>query len=175
MGNTCAWPVLRTTDLAEALTLAEKLLAIAFWYRPEACFLDAQARDDDVLRRLTGTLPGTSVRFCGEEGTALPANVSLRVSDLAQAGDALTAWAGITRCYVLWHDLKWPAIPELGLDEEYKYAELQIASNSHTIHCEEWAVEHTVFVHARPGHDARAAWLAAQVGARVVGPAEDGW
>ncbi|MFF3877389.1 hypothetical protein [Streptomyces sp. NPDC001978] len=175
MGNTCAWPVLRTADLAEALTLAEKLLAIAFWYRPDGCYLDAWARDDDVLRRLTEALPGARVEFYGEGHTTLPANVSLGVSDLAQASDALRTWADITRCYVLWHDLKWPAVPELGLNEEYKYAELQVACNSHTIHCDEWAAEHTVFIHARPGHDARAAWLAAQVGARVVGPPEEGW
>ncbi|MBQ0847988.1 hypothetical protein J8N05_07150 [Streptomyces sp. BH-SS-21] len=175
MGNTCAWPVLRTTDLAEALTLAEKLLASAFWYRPDGCYLDAWARDDDALRRLTDASPGARVRFYREGRTASTANVSLGVSDFAQASDALSTWADITRCYVLWHDLKWPAVPELGLSEEYKYAELQVACNSHTIHCDEWAAEHTVFVHARPGHDARAAWLAAQVGTRVVGPPEEGW
>ncbi|TRO62493.1 hypothetical protein [Streptomyces sp. IB201691-2A2] len=175
MGNTCAWPVLRTVDLAEALTLAEKLLAVSFWYRPDGCYLSAWAHDDDVLRRLTQAHPGASVELYGEGHTALPASVSLGVSDLGQTSDALRAWADITRCYVLWHDLKWPAVPELGLDEEYKYAELQVACNSHTIYCDEWTAEHTVFVHARPGHDARAAWLAAQVGARVVGPPEEGW
>ena len=29
MGNTRAWPVLRTTDLAEALSLADRLLSVA--------------------------------------------------------------------------------------------------------------------------------------------------
>ena len=66
-------------------------------------------------------------------------------------------------------------MPELGLGEEYKYAELQIACNSRDIHGEAWAAEHTVFIHARPGDDERAAWLAAQVGARVVGHPEFGW
>lgn len=175
MGNTHAWPVLRTMDLAEALTLAEKLLSAASWYSPSACHLKAWARDDDELRRLTEALPGTEVSWYGKGHGDFPANVSLGATAFAQAGEALRTWADITRCYVLWHDLKWPAVPELGLGEEYKYAELQVACNSHDIHCEEWAAEHTVFVHARPGHDERAAWLAARVGARVVGPPEFGW
>ncbi|MFB9576343.1 hypothetical protein [Streptomyces yanii] len=102
-------------------------------------------------------------------------SLSLGVSTFAQAREALDIWAGITSCYVLWHNLQWPSVPELGLGEEYKYAELQIACNSHDIYCEHWAAEHTVFIHARHGDDERAAWLAAQVDARVVGPAEFGW
>jgi hypothetical protein len=167
--------VLRTTDLAEALTLAEKLLSVAFWYDPSGCFLEAWAQDDDELRQLTEALPGAKVRWYGKCHGDFPAMVSLGATDYAQASEALRTWAEITRCYVLWHNLKWPAIPELGLNEEYKYAELQVASNSHTIHCEEWAAEHTVFIHARPGHDERAAWLAAQVDAQIVGPFEEGW
>ncbi|MFJ9245419.1 hypothetical protein [Streptomyces sp. NPDC101776] len=175
MGNTCAWPVLRTTDLAEAWRLAERLLSVASWYRPDGCYLEAWALDDDVLRRLTADLPGATVEMYGQGRATLPATASLGVSAFAQAAEALKAWAEITRCYVLWHDMKWPAVAELGLAEEYKYAELQVACNSHDIHCEEWAAEHTVFIHARPGHEARAAWLAARVGARIVGPSEEGW
>ncbi|MEV0093792.1 hypothetical protein [Streptomyces sp. NPDC050738] len=167
--------MLRTTDLAEALTLAEKLLSVAFWYRENACYLDAWARNDDELRRLTGAHPGAEIRWSGGRDGSFPANVSLGVQAVAQAGSALRAWSDITRSYVLWHDLKWPAVPELGLGQEYKYAELQVACNSHDIRCEEWAAEHTVFIHARPGQDERAAWLAAQVGTRVVGPPEFGW
>lgn len=145
MGNTRAWPVRRTTDLDEALTLARRLLSVASWYRPSGCCLDAWAHDDDDLRRLSEVFPGTRVEHYGEGGTALPALVSLNVADSDEAGEALKAWANITRCYALWHDLKWPAVPELGLGEEYKYAELQVAGNSHDIHCEEWAAEHTVW------------------------------
>ncbi|GAA3481537.1 hypothetical protein GCM10018966_060680 [Streptomyces yanii] len=175
MGNTCAWPVLRTTDLAEALSLADRLLSVASWHEPSACYLDAWARTDDDLRRLTEALPGVRARSYGEGGAGLPVSLSLGVSTFAQAREALDIWAGITSCYVLWHNLQWPSVPELGLGEEYKYAELQIACNSHDIYCEHWAAEHTVFIHARHGDDERAAWLAAQVDARVVGPAEFGW
>ncbi|MDR6978357.1 hypothetical protein J2X68_005083 [Streptomyces sp. 3330] len=175
MGNTQAWPVLRSTDLDEALTLAERLLSVASWYDPEGCYLDAWAHDDAQLRRLTESAPTANVRWYGAPGDGPRASVSQPAPTVAQAGDALKTWAGITRCYLLWHDMKWPAVPELGLGEEYKYAELQVACNSHTIHCEEWAPEHTVFIHARPGHDERAAWLAAEVGAQVVGPPEFGW
>lgn len=107
MGNTHAWPVLRTMDLAEALTLAEKLLSAASWYSPSACHLKAWARDDDELRRLTEALPGTEVSWYGKGHGDFPANVSLGATAFAQAGEALRTWADITRCYVLWHDLKW--------------------------------------------------------------------
>lgn len=175
MGNTRAWPVLRTTDLAEALSLADRLLSVASWYEPSSCYLDAWAHTESELRRLTDAFPGAEVTSYGAGGTGLPVNVSLGLQTIAQARDVLGTCVDITRCYVLWHNLKWPAVPELELEEEYKYAELEIACNSHDIHCEEWAPEHTVFVHARPGHDARADWLAAQVGVQVVGPAEFGW
>ncbi|MGW0764161.1 hypothetical protein [Streptomyces sp. NPDC002676] len=157
------------------MSLAERLLSVAAWYEPSSCYLDAWARNDDDLRRLTDALPGAQVTSYRTGGIGLPASLALGVGTFAQARGALRTWADITRCYVLWHNLKWPSVPELGLDEEYKYAELQIACNSHDIHCEEWAAEHTVFIHARPGDDERAAWLAAQADARVVGPPEFGW
>ncbi|MFD5819202.1 hypothetical protein [Streptomyces sp. NPDC127038] len=175
MGNTEAWPVLRTTDLAEALTLAERLLSVALWYKPSGCYLEAWASDDDELRRLTEASPEANVRWYGEGGVGFPAMLTWGVATPSQGSQALRTWADITTCYILWHDLEWPAVPELGLGEEYKYAELQVACNSHTIHCEKWAPEHTVFIHARPGHDERAAWLAAQVDGHVVGPSEEGW
>jgi hypothetical protein len=175
MGHTRAWPVLRTTDLAEALSLAQRLLSVASWYEPSGCYLDAWARNDDDLRRLTDAFPGVEVTSYGTDGADLPASVCLGAGTFAQVREALGTWADITRCYVLWHNLKWPSVPDLGLAEEYKYAELQIACNSHDIHCEEWAAEHTVFVHTRPGDDERVAWLAAQVDVRVDGPPEFGW
>ncbi|MGW1713519.1 hypothetical protein [Streptomyces sp. NPDC002156] len=176
MGNTRAWPVLRTTDLDEALNLAEKLLSVASWYDPSGCYLDAWAHSDDEVRRLTEALPDVQVSWYGKGNVGLPALLSVGADSIAQARESLGIWAGISRGYVLWHNMTWPAVPQLGLlNEEYKYAELQVAANSHTIHCEEWSAEHTVFVHARPGDDERPAWLAAQVGSRVVGPAEFGW
>ncbi|MGW8331832.1 hypothetical protein ACWGLE_28485 [Streptomyces sp. NPDC055897] len=168
--------MLRTTDLGEALTLAEKLLSVACRFTPSSCYLSAWAWDDVVLRRLTEALPGARVEWYSKDRAGFPASVlSPGVTTVAQACEALRVWAEITRCYVLWHDVMWPPVPELGLDHDYKYAELQVVSNSHTIQCEEWAAEHTVFIHTRPGQDERAAWLAAQVGAGVVGPSEEGW
>ncbi|WP_330176588.1 hypothetical protein OG875_25665 [Streptomyces sp. NBC_01498] len=157
------------------MTLAQELLSVALSYQAGGCYVDAWARDDDVLRRLTEARPASRVTWYGKGPGDFPAQVRLGVPAFEEAASALRAWADITRCYVLWHDMTWPAVPELGLDPEYKYAELEVACHSHDIHCEEWTAEHTVFVHARPGHDDRAAWLAARVGARVVGPAEFGW
>ncbi|MEE4546080.1 hypothetical protein V2S66_29450 [Streptomyces sp. V4-01] len=176
MGNTQAWPLMRTTDVSEAFDLAERLLAVASWYDPTWCNLEAWARSSDVLERLADGFPEARAQPYGEGVGGLPVSLSLRVASVVEARETLTAWADITRCYVLWHNLKWPALPELGWEhEEYKYAELQIACNSGDIHCSEWTAEHTVFVHARPGDEARPAWLAAQVGAGIVGPPEPGW
>ncbi|MFI1092059.1 hypothetical protein [Streptomyces sp. NPDC020917] len=177
MGNTMAWPVMRTRDLGETFALAKRLLSVASWYDPTWCYLDAWAHSHDLLERLVDAFPDEArAKVYARDGSGLPVNVSLGVTSVAAARVALETWASITRCYVLWHNLKWPALPELGLEhEEYKYAELEIACNSHDIHCSEWAAEHTVFVHARPGEVERPAWLAAQVGAEVVGPPEFGW
>ncbi|MEU2285441.1 hypothetical protein ABZ614_26495 [Streptomyces sp. NPDC013178] len=176
MGNTRAWPVLHTTDLNEAWNLATALLKVATWYDAEGCHLHAWANTDDELRRLTQTHPAASVQPYGRDGATLPASLHLAADASERSRENLRAWADITSCYILWHDMKWPAVPELGLEyEEYKYAELEIACHSHDIHCEEWTPDHTVFIHARPGEDARAAWLAARVGAEVVGPPEFGW
>lgn len=120
MGNTRAWPVLRTTDLAEALSCAQRLLSVASWYEPSGCHLDAWARNDDDLRRLADAFPGVEVTSYGTGGAALPASLCLGVGTFTQVCEALGTWADITRCYVLWHNLKWPPVPELGLSEEYK-------------------------------------------------------
>jgi hypothetical protein len=175
MGNTSAWPVLHTTDLNEAWNLAIALLKVASWYRPNHCYLGAWAYTDDEVRRLTETHPTATVTPYGQAGAPFPATLHLAADDSDQARENLRAWADITHCYILWHHMVWPSVPDSDLGEEYKYAELQIACHSHTIHCEEWTPDHTVFIHARPGHDERAAWLARQVGAEVVGPPEWGW
>ncbi|WP_143681504.1 hypothetical protein [Actinacidiphila glaucinigra] len=174
MGNTRAWPVLRTTNLGEALSLAERLLSVASWRDPTS-FLHASASSDDDLLRLTAALPGAEIESRGKGGVGLPVSFLGYARTFAEAGEALRTWADVTQCYLLWSDMKWPAVPELGLGEEYKYAELEIACHGSDIHCFDWAAEHTVFVHSRPGDDDRAAWLAAQVGAGVVGPPEFGW
>ncbi|MFI6518096.1 hypothetical protein ACIBF1_21245 [Spirillospora sp. NPDC050679] len=41
MGNTSAWPVLRTADLSQALDLARRLLSVATRYDPTWCYLEA--------------------------------------------------------------------------------------------------------------------------------------
>ena len=89
MGNTRAWPALRTKDLAEALSLAERLLSAMSWYNPSGCYLDAWARSDDELRRLTEALPGAEVTSYGEGGVGLPTRLSLGVRAFTQARDAL--------------------------------------------------------------------------------------
>ncbi|MFI6518095.1 hypothetical protein ACIBF1_21240 [Spirillospora sp. NPDC050679] len=102
-------------------------------------------------------------------------NVSLNLASFEEAAQALRTGTSIGSCHVLWHNVHWPAVAELGRAEEHKYAELQIACNSRDIYCAEPAADHTVFVHSRPGDQRRVEWLAAQTGAAVVGPPELGW
>ena len=72
MGNTYAWPVVRTIHLGEALGLAERLLTVASSYDPADCHLHALASTDDDLRRLTETFPGAQVESRGRGGVGLP-------------------------------------------------------------------------------------------------------
>lgn len=175
MGNTNAWTVLRTTDVDQALDLARRLLSLTSWHEPTGCYLDAWARTDDVLERLVAVFPDARTRNHGTGGSTLPVNVSVELDSFEQAADALRAGMAITRCFILWHNMKWPAVAALGLDEEYKYAELEVACNSHDIYCDKPADGHAVFIHSRPGDEQRVEWLADRVGATVLGPPEFGW
>ncbi|MEU4345907.1 hypothetical protein [Streptomyces sp. NPDC023838] len=175
MGNTQAYPVLRTTELPEALALAQELLMVASSYVSAACYLEAWARTETDLERLTALFPDARFQSYGKGGSKIPISVNMGLSTFGQAAEALRAGVDICPLYVLWHNMTWPRVPELGLEEEHKYAELEIACSSHDIYCETPAREHTVFIHSRHGDDGRVAWLASKVGARIVGPAQDGW
>ncbi|MGI5325717.1 hypothetical protein [Actinomadura nitritigenes] len=170
MGNTNAWTVLRTTDLNQALNLACRLLSVTPWYDPTGCFLDAWVNTDSDLERLVTAFPDAQTCSYGADGSLWPMNVSVGLESFEQAADAFRPGMAITRCYILWHNLKWPAVAELDLDEEYKYAELQVACNSHDIYCEKPATEHTVFIHSRPGDQQRVEWLADRAGTTIYGP-----
>ncbi|MEV3987656.1 hypothetical protein AB0J57_01980 [Streptomyces sp. NPDC049837] len=75
-----------------------------------------------------------------------------------------------------WWGLTWPAVPEMGLPPELKYADVQVVFNHRSIHLEgPPAADHTVFVHVRYSTRARAQWLAAQAGLRVIGDSQHGW
>ena len=174
MGNTRAWPLLRTTNLGEALSLAERLLSITSWHDPAACHLSAWAHNEADLRQLVEAFPDAATA-CYSYTDALPVEVTQPLATFEKANAAARAGADITSCYVSWHDLKWPPVADLGLSEEYKYAEIEVACNSHDIWCEVPSAEHTVFVHSRAGDDDRAAWLAERAGTRVAGAAELGW
>ncbi|MFC5753790.1 hypothetical protein [Actinomadura rugatobispora] len=161
--------------MSQALDLARRLLSVADDYSPTSCYLNAWARTESVLERLTTAFPDAATRSYGREGSLFPVEVTFKVGSFEEAAAALRTGMGITPCYVLWHWIFWPAVPELGLREQHKYAELEIACYSRDIFCEEPAPDHTVFVHAGPDEDRRAEWLAAQVGAEVIGPPEFGW
>src|SRR5690242_1098098 len=85
MGNTRAWPVLRTTDLGEAFDLAERLLSVASWYDPTGCYLDAWAHSQDVLDRLVDAFPEADAEPYGKDPSGLPVKVTLVAPSVAAA------------------------------------------------------------------------------------------
>lgn len=175
MGNSHAWPVLRTTDISEAIGLAHRLLSVASRYDPASCYLHAWARARSVLDQWTAAFPDARTDPFGRDGSPFPVSASVGLTSFEEAAEALRRGMSITRCYVLWHDIDWPAVPELGLVQRNKYAEVQIAAHSDTIHCEDYTEHHTVFVHVAPDEARRAEWVAAQADAEIVGPYEFGW
>ncbi|MFI6444956.1 hypothetical protein [Kitasatospora sp. NPDC050543] len=150
-------------------------VAIGGSYVPTDCYLDAWARTEADLERLTAAFPEARLKSFGKESGEFPVSVTVSLRTFGQVADALRIGVGICPLYVLWHNMTWPCVPELGLEQEHKYAELQIACNSHDIFCETPTPEHTVFLHSRHGDDERVAWLASKVGAQIAGPSELGW
>ncbi|WP_217576193.1 hypothetical protein [Streptomyces sp. GbtcB7] len=74
-----------------------------------------------------------------------------------------------------WHGV-WPDAPELGHLANSKYEGVQAVFNTDDVDWERPAGDHTVFVHmTKFGNLPRAQWLAAQVGASVLGGPMVGW
>ncbi|MGW4645434.1 hypothetical protein [Kitasatospora sp. NPDC004289] len=171
MGNSRAYPIRRTTDLAEVLDLTRRLLASV----PQACLdssLQGWARTEAELERLEAAFP--EARFVPPLDR-FPVSVAWDPATFEEAAEALYAGEGICPLSLSWGHLTWPPVPELNLGQDSKHAELQIALNSRDIHGNDPGPEHTVFVHTWAGEDERVTWLAAKAGAGIVGQPQFGW
>ncbi|MFD9304447.1 hypothetical protein ACFWCB_17620 [Streptomyces sp. NPDC060048] len=73
-----------------------------------------------------------------------------------------------------WWDTPWPEVPALGLPSEVKDADVQISVNCRGLFSDDPSPDHTVHVHVRANGQARAEWLAEQVGLCVIGPPRHG-
>ncbi|WP_441247117.1 hypothetical protein [Kitasatospora sp. McL0602] len=190
MGSSCAVPVLRTTDLTEALAAARALLALADLSRATVN-VSGQAADERQLRRLLAALPGAaSIRSADTSGpiewyeavadipsAAYPVEARVEELQLGAFDEAAVLAALDTGLpgSLEWWDTPWPEVPELGLPREGKYADVQISVHCRGVFLDEPSADHTVHVHLFGGRIERADWLAGKVGLAVVGPAQAGW
>lgn len=196
MSHATAYPILRTTDLTEALAKARRVLRIADLSETEV-FARAKLATVEELLTVRAALPGAW--YSAEYGTVgadgeplhglldeeLPGDADslarLLPLEFTQEGQPLGALpdgyeaaflsaVGAGPASLEWWWTRWPAVPELDLQPGAKHAEVQIAVHSADLYCEVPADTHTLYVHVGPHEAARADWIAAQAGLHVIGP-----
>ena len=182
MSNSYAQPVLRTTDLAEALRAAGRLLDLADTRELEVDF-EARVSTPLELERLSGVMPnadwwayGADRHGSSDKGDApaewLPIYLS-RWCMAPETVEAFVAAAGNVPAMVRWDFSGWPEAPEVGLGcGGTRGAYVTVCVNARDFYLDEPATDHTVFVHVKQVEAQRAPWLAAQVGLKVIGELE---
>ncbi|WP_328685841.1 hypothetical protein OG226_48060 [Streptomyces sp. NBC_01261] len=185
MANSYAQAVLRTTDLAEALRAAGRLLELADTTELEVDF-EAWVSTPGELERLSGAMPdaewfsdGTDRHGSSKDGgvpsECLP--VLLRRWCMApETVEEFVAAAGDVPAMVRWDFAGWPEAPEVGLGSGgCRGAYVTVCMNARDLDIcfvKEPAPDHTLYVHVKQVEAERAPWLAAQVGLRVIGELE---
>ncbi|WLQ37975.1 hypothetical protein P8A18_33025 [Streptomyces castrisilvae] len=178
MSNSYALPILRTSDLAEAVRVVEVLLEIADLRDLEVDY-EAAVSSPNTLKMLLELLPYarwyardgeiTSSQASDESSMHLP----LRLRALAEPPETVhgfTATLNGTPATVRWDFMGWPAAPEIGMDiGGARGAFVTLCINLHDLELEEPASDHTVYVHVKYFETQRAHWLAEQVGLQVIG------
>jgi len=179
MSNSYAQAVLRTTDVAEALRVAGRLLDLADTSQLEVDF-EARVVTPHELQRLTGVLPdadwwsyGADRHGSSREGDTSSECLPIFVSRWGMAPEAVEAFlaaVGNAPAMVRWDFNGWPEAPEVGLGcGGPRSAYVTVCVNARDLYLEEPATDHTVYVHVKQIEAQRAAWLAAQVGLQVFG------
>ena len=196
MSTDTAFPVLHTTDHAEALRVARQLLTIGVqddtqvsvdvelptveevlrarralpkaWFRTED--VDDWIRDQSDPTGLHGGVQAPELSVDpGFLSPYLPLWAEMWGRPVGSVEDAFTALVGPHLGEIHWSNLIWPGVPELGLYREVKHAEVSVLFNARDRHLEARADHHTVLVHVRH-NELHASWVAEQIGRSVVGP-----
>ncbi|MCP2314316.1 hypothetical protein [Kitasatospora paracochleata] len=178
MGHTAAFPLLRTTDLDAIFSLADRLLALSVPDPRGDTEISARVSSRAEVRRLLEAVPEAEVGEGAKEDAATPGDSPLPfgpyllfmdLPDPERAPNAARAALGVRdRIEVYWEAFCWPEVPELGLDRTWKYAALQVSLHHNgTDFDSPWTEDHTLFVHV--DGEERAVWVAAQVGAEIIG------
>ncbi|MFD9006720.1 hypothetical protein ACFV0T_38245 [Streptomyces sp. NPDC059582] len=182
MSNSYAQAVLRTTDVAEALRVAGRLLALADTGELEVDF-ESRVSTPCELERLSRVMPDAdwwsygsdrhgSSRNGDSPSECLPIFLSRWCMD-PEAVEGFLAAAGNAPAMVRWDFSGWPEAPEVGLGRGgTRGAYVTVCVNARDLYLEEPATDHTVYVHVKQSEARRAAWLAAQVGLQTIGELE---
>ncbi|WP_146259186.1 hypothetical protein [Streptomyces tateyamensis] len=178
MGHTVAFPLLRTTDLDAIFSLANRILALSVPDPRGGTEIWAEVSSRAELRRLLEAVPEAEVGEGYKEDAATsgdsplpfgPGLLFMELPDPERALNAARAALGVhDRLEVYWDAFCWPEVPDLGLEWTWKYARLQVSLHHNgTDFGSPWTEDHTLFVHV--GKEERAVWVAAQVGAEIIG------
>ncbi|MFJ7244088.1 hypothetical protein ACIQWA_05505 [Kitasatospora sp. NPDC098652] len=182
MSHNLVFPLLRTPDLDAVFDLADRLLAlgaVAESERIDGTELWARVPTRTALKRLLEAVPEARVHEGIRKAAETPEDAPVPPEDdygayleLPTPQHARAATHAALRVHdrlqVHWHDLCWPAVPALGLSWTRRHAHLQVNAHHEAEDLDHpWTPHHVLYLHA--GDDIHAEWLAAQVGATLIG------
>ncbi|MEU5150929.1 hypothetical protein AB0G42_27605 [Streptomyces yangpuensis] len=197
MGTSVAYPVLRTTDPAEAYAKARHLCGLLAT-RYAQVYVGAELRTVADVRRMAALLPDAifdhaEIRTDPVTGEPVHFDLDVRTATDAELAGEVPLWfsqeelpdgvrdedfvraMGAGPASVRWEGC-WPDEPELGSFPSPAYDGVQLVLNSEACEwCEQVAGIHRVYVHVtKHGDRGRAERLAAAIGGAVLGEPEQG-
>ncbi|MFD0343238.1 hypothetical protein ACFVH0_31925 [Streptomyces sp. NPDC127117] len=195
MGNSKAYPVLRTTDVTMAYTQAKRLCALLA-ERDDEVGLFAELQTVADLRQLAGVLPEAKFDYVevrtGPAGEYVWFGLDITTADDTTLEQYLPLYLledvprdsveerfmkalGRGMAGIGWHGM-WPDEPEADHYGSGKYDGVQVVFHGDDSQWGRWTEYHTVFVHVNKFGDlARAQKLAARIGSEVLGEPQLGW
>lgn len=197
MGNSRAYPVLRTTDAAEAYRQARRLCAL-LEHIDDRIWLFAIVRTVREVREMAGLVPEADFSYeeeridpaTGErlwfdldvttlDDAELRTHLPLSFREDVERGDVeerFLAALGDGMAAIDWHG-RWPDDPEIDSHGHWNCDGVQIVFHGDEAqYGDEWTEDHTVFVHVtKDGDPERAQKLAAHIGSEVLGEEQIGW
>ena len=196
MGNSRAYPILRTPDATLAYAQAKRLVAQLENCEAEV-WLMAELHTVEEVRRMAKVLPqgpydyattrkdpttGDYLFFEADVTTAddatLEAALPLEISEEFPRGgveDLFVAAIGTGMAAIEWHGM-WPTDPETDHHGSPKYDGVQVVFHGNHAQWGAASEDHTLFVHVDKWGDLpRARKLAAYIGSEVLGEAQLGW
>lgn len=194
MGNSKAYPVLRTTDATMAYTQATRLCELMA-ERDDEVGLGAELQTVADVRHMAEVLPAANFDYlemrtgpAGEhvwfdldvtttDDATLERHLPLDIMEDVPRGNVEERFVralGRGMAAIEWHGV-WPHEPEAGHYGSTKYDGVQVVFHGEEAQWSEWTEHHTVFVHLGGRDPVRARKLAAHIGSEVLGEPQLGW